>query len=58
MAKQKRAAAADMDACPCAGIHLDKFIQPAILAFLTEGPLHGYNIAQRLVEIPWPQRAN
>jgi DNA-binding PadR family transcriptional regulator len=52
MAKAKRIAPADADECPCAGSYLDKFIQPAILAVLTEGPLHGYSIVQRLGETP------
>ena len=36
--------------CPCSGATLDKLLQPAILAVLTEGPLHGYRLAQRLNE--------
>ena len=38
--------------CPCAGVTLDKLIRPAILAVLAHGPLHGYQIAQRIAEIP------
>lgn len=37
--------------CPCAGGTLDKLIQPAILAVLAEGPLHGYRLAERIGEI-------
>jgi PadR family transcriptional regulator PadR len=38
--------------CPCAGRNLDTFIQPAVLAVLSEGPLHGYSILRRLGEVP------
>ncbi|MDR0327292.1 MAG: PadR family transcriptional regulator [Planctomycetaceae bacterium] len=38
--------------CPCAGATLDKLIQPAILAILTQEPLHGYELTQRIGEIP------
>jgi len=41
-----------MDTCPCEGGTLDKLIQPAILAVLGEGPLHGYKLAERLGEMP------
>jgi len=41
----------DRDDCPCAGRTLDKLIQPAILAVLAEGPLHGYRLAERIGEI-------
>ena len=34
--------------CPCSGATLDKLVQPAILAALTEGPIHGYRLAQQL----------
>jgi PadR family transcriptional regulator, regulatory protein PadR len=34
--------------CPCNGGTLDKLVQPAILAALTEGPLHGYRLAERI----------
>jgi len=36
------------DRCPCAGVTLDKLVQPAILAILAEGPLHGYGIVRKL----------
>jgi PadR family transcriptional regulator, regulatory protein PadR len=39
------------DDCPCTGRTLDKLIQPAILAVLAEGPLHGYRLAERIGEI-------
>ena len=42
----------DLDTCPCGGATLDKLIQPAILALLAEGPLHGYKLADRLGEMP------
>jgi len=38
--------------CPCVGATLDKLVQPAILAVLTEGPLHGYELAQKIGSIP------
>jgi poly-beta-hydroxybutyrate-responsive repressor len=41
-----------LDDCPCAGGTLDKLIQPAILIVLSEGPLHGYALAERLSEMP------
>lgn len=37
--------------CPCSGRTLDKLIQPAILAVLSEEPSHGYRIAERIGEI-------
>ncbi len=36
--------------CPCSGATLDKLLQPAILAALTEGPSHGYGLAERIDE--------
>jgi len=38
--------------CPCVGATLDKLVQPAVLAVLTEGPLHGYELARKVGEIP------
>ena len=38
--------------CPCSGGTLDKLIQPAILAVLADGPLHGYVLAERLGALP------
>ena len=38
--------------CPCAGATLDKLIQPAMLAILAKGPLHGYKLAQKVGDIP------
>jgi len=43
---------ATFDECPCSGGTLDKLIQPAILAILARGDLHGYRIAQQLAEMP------
>lgn len=42
----------DFDSCPCAGATLDKLIQPAILAVLAEGPLHGYKLSERIGKLP------
>jgi len=38
--------------CPCVGATLDKLVQPAILATLTAGPLHGYELARSIGGIP------
>lgn len=40
--------------CPCSGATLDKLVQPAILAALTEGPIHGYRLAERINEMVGP----
>ncbi len=37
--------------CPCSGATLDRLVQPAILAALTEGPIHGYRLAERIHEM-------
>ncbi|MGO9112755.1 MAG: PadR family transcriptional regulator [Thermoguttaceae bacterium] len=37
--------------CPCTGATLDKLVQPAILVALTEGPIHGYRLAERIHEM-------
>jgi DNA-binding PadR family transcriptional regulator len=37
--------------CPCSGATLDKLVQPAILAALTEGPVHGYRLTERISEM-------
>jgi PadR family transcriptional regulator, regulatory protein PadR len=42
----------DLSGCPCTGGTLDRLIQPAILAVLAEGPLHGYRIAERIGAMP------
>lgn len=42
----------DLADCPCTGGTLDRLIQPAILVILTEGPLHGYRVAERIGEMP------
>lgn len=42
----------DLSGCPCTGGTLDRLIQPAILAILAEGPLHGYRIAERIGDMP------
>ncbi len=38
----------DLAACPCSGINLPRYVYPAILAVLAEGPLHGYVVLKRL----------
>jgi PadR family transcriptional regulator, regulatory protein PadR len=42
----------DLIACPCSGATLDRLIQPAILAILAEGPMHGYRLAERIGVMP------
>jgi len=42
----------DLIGCPCTGETLDKQIQPAILAVLAEGPMHGYGLAERIGALP------
>ena len=37
--------------CPCLGGTLDRLIQPAILAALSQGPLQGYKLAERISEM-------
>jgi DNA-binding PadR family transcriptional regulator len=37
--------------CPCCGATLDKLVQPAILAALTGGAIHGYRLAERINEM-------
>ena len=34
------------------GTTLDKLVQPTALAILAEGPLHGYELARKIGEIP------
>jgi DNA-binding PadR family transcriptional regulator len=38
--------------CPCVGATLDKLIQPAMLAILSQGPMHGYELARKVGDIP------
>ena len=38
--------------CPCAGETLDRFLQPAILAVLSESSLHGYKLVRLLAGMP------
>lgn len=42
----------DLSQCACAGRNLDKLIQPAILAILSQGPIHGYGLAERIGRLP------
>jgi len=42
----------DLDRCSCAGINLDKLVQPAILTLLAEQDLHGYGLIQRIMTFP------
>lgn len=38
--------------CPCEGGTLDRHLQPTILAYLADGPEHGYALADRLSRSP------
>lgn len=38
----------ELNNCPCAGGNLPRFVHPAILGVLAQGPLHGYRILQQL----------
>ncbi len=38
--------------CPCTGKTLERLLRPAVLMALTEGPLYGYKLVQRLAEMP------
>ena len=42
----------DLLNCPCAGVTLDKLIRPAILAVLADEAMHGYQVAERIREMP------
>jgi DNA-binding PadR family transcriptional regulator len=52
MSASNRPKAIDPSACPCAGATLGRLIQPAIMAVLAGGALHGYRIVQRLSKTP------
>lgn len=38
----------DLRQCPCSGKTLARLLQPAVMAVLAKGPLHGYRILQEL----------
>ena len=38
----------DLRQCPCSGKTLARLVQPAVMAVLARGPLHGYRILQEL----------
>jgi len=42
----------NLEKCPCAGVTLDKLLQPAVLAVLAEGPIHGYRLVERIAAMP------
>jgi len=52
MSTSRRSRVAEWEECPCAGRNLERFLQPAILAVLAEGPVHGYRIVQALGQMP------
>jgi DNA-binding PadR family transcriptional regulator len=41
--------------CACEGHTLDRLLQPAVMAFLAEGPQHGYALVERLKDSPLMQ---
>lgn len=43
-----RMADINLENCACTGSSMPRFIQPAILAILSEGPAHGYVIVRKL----------
>jgi DNA-binding PadR family transcriptional regulator len=42
----------DFETCPCSGKSLSRLVHPAILGALAKGEAHGYEIAQRLHQLP------
>lgn len=48
MIKFEKMEDASMQNCACTGSNMPRFIQPAILAILSEGDAHGYVIMQKL----------
>ena len=38
----------DFEQCACSGKTLSRFVRPVILALLTGGPVHGYDILRQL----------
>ncbi len=38
--------------CPCEGQTLDRHLQPTMLGFLCNGPLHGYALVKLLIDAP------
>jgi DNA-binding PadR family transcriptional regulator len=42
----------DLEACPCSGKNLDKLVKPAVLMLLAREDMHGYELLQRLGEMP------
>jgi len=41
----------DYSECPCSGNTLGRLLHAAVLAVLARGPLHGYAVMERLVEL-------
>jgi PadR family transcriptional regulator PadR len=52
MSEQESKCSLELAECPCEGGTLDKLVQPAILIVLSEGPLHGYGLAERISQMP------
>ena len=41
--------------CACDGRTLDRLLQPAVMAWLVEGPIHGYALVEKLKDSPLMQ---
>ncbi|MDD3585910.1 MAG: PadR family transcriptional regulator [Thermoguttaceae bacterium] len=41
------------DQCPCSGKNLAKLVRPAVLALLSERPMHGYELATEIGNHGW-----
>jgi len=45
---RSRRDASDLESCSCAGVKLDRLLQPAILSILAKEQLNGYRVGKRL----------
>jgi PadR family transcriptional regulator, regulatory protein PadR len=52
MSATRRRPKDELIGCACTGATLDKLIQPAVLAVLAAGPLHGYGLAEHIGGLP------
>ena len=50
--KNKHACRNALNPHPCTGATLDKLVQPAMLAILAQGPIHGYELARQVGRLP------
>jgi poly-beta-hydroxybutyrate-responsive repressor len=51
MPAKRKPRVVELSNCPCAGVSLDRLVQPAILTILAGGSLHGYRIVQRIADL-------